>query len=75
MNADGTGQTRLTVSPGASSFSMSPSWTPDGRIAFVSNVDGHIDAYIMNADGTGQQRLAEDAPAIGEMSWSPDDGR
>ena len=34
MNADGSGQTRLTNNPAADGF---PTWSPDGtRIAFVS---------------------------------------
>ena len=37
MNADGTGQTRLTDDPAADSW---PSWSPDGRrIAFISPRD------------------------------------
>ena len=32
---------------------------PDGRkIAFASNRDGRLEAYVMNADGSGQRRLA-----------------
>jgi TolB protein len=55
MNADGTGQTRLTNNP---SWDDSPSWSPDGnKIAFDSARDGNGEIYIMNADGTGQTRL------------------
>ena len=64
MNADGSGQTRLTDSPG---WDGNPSWSPDGRIAFQSDRDGDGEIYVMNADGSGQTRLT-DNPA---WDWSP----
>jgi dipeptidyl aminopeptidase/acylaminoacyl peptidase len=76
MNADGSGQTRLTFSPG---LDLAPAWSPDGaRIAFISIRDAgaggfNIELYVMNADGSDQTRLtlttnvSEFAPA-----WSPD---
>ena len=43
MNADGTGQTRLTVN---TADDFSPAWSPDGgKIAFVSGRDGNFDIY------------------------------
>ncbi len=67
MNADGTGQTRLTVNPGADS---APAWSPDGsRIAFESDRDENVDLYVMNADGSGQTRLTTDAAYDGTPAW------
>jgi len=67
MNADGSGQRRLTR------FGSQPSWSPDGRkIAFTSKRDGGPDIFVMNADGTEQRNVTrtagdrEDQPV-----WSP----
>jgi Tol biopolymer transport system component len=66
MNADGSGQTRLTISAG---MDMSPTWSKDGkRIAFVSTRGDPVspgtagseafDIYIMDAvDGRNVVRV------------------
>jgi TolB protein len=66
INADGTGLTRLTRSPGPD---FDATWSPDGaRIAFRSERDGHPEIWLMNEDGSGQRPLARGlSPA-----WSPD---
>jgi len=70
MNADGTGQTRLTNSLGVD---RDPAWSPDGsKIAFTSDRDGNSEIYVMNADGTGQARRTNNAAEDGEPAWSPD---
>src|SRR3990170_3729031 len=73
MNADGSGQTRLTNKPEEEQL---PVWSPDGsRIAFISFRDSNTKIYVMNADGSGQARLT-DSPAIdGNAVWSPDGSR
>jgi hypothetical protein len=73
MNADGSGQTRLTNAPQVDS---EPSWSPDRtRIAFESNRTGAGDVYVMNADGSGQTRLTLTPSSDGEPAWSPDGTR
>ncbi len=48
------------------------SWTPDGRIVYVSLSSGNLDIWIMNSDGSGQKQLASD-PAIDiDPAVSPD---
>ncbi len=73
MNADGSGQRRLTRSPGGDG---SPAWSPDGRkIAFISHRDGNVEIYVMNADGSGQRRLTNSPEPERWFAWSPGQGR
>jgi YD repeat-containing protein len=77
MNADGSGQVRLTNN-GANDDS--PRWSPNGtKILFQSDRDnpstGYNDTYVMNSDGTGQTRLTTDPNDDSSASWSPDGSR
>ena len=66
MNADGSGQVRLTVSPAATE--MEPAWSPDGaNIVFAR--DGHI--WRMGADGSSPAQLTFGPLSDSEPAWSP----
>jgi len=70
MNADGTGEVKLTDSPLGD---LTPSWSPDGsKIVFHRGKGrglGLWDLWVINADGTGETRLT-DAPGLtGFASW------
>ena len=77
MNADGSGQRRLTRGARLGTTACGPlcgtptsAWSPDGRkVVFQSRHDGNLGLDVVNADGSGQRMLARngDAPA-----WSPD---
>ena len=70
MNADGSGQTRLTTS---SADDVDPAWSPDGsRIVFQAYRNGQAEIYVMNADGSGQTRLTNHSDYDGQPAWSPD---
>ncbi|MCX7599351.1 MAG: hypothetical protein N2512_10895, partial [Armatimonadetes bacterium] len=58
MNADGSGQTRLT----SSGRDSDPEWLPDGSgIVFVSQRDGNFEIYLMAPDGSNQTNLTNNA--------------
>ena len=62
MNADGSGQRRLTKRGAL------PGWSPDGRkIGFVSERDGNGEIYVVNVDGSGAAEPEE--PGAGIDSW------
>ncbi len=73
MNADGTGQTRLTDNPANDAW---PTWSPDGtQIAFTSPRDNNNEIYVMNVDGTDPAdvtRLTDNAFVEDHPAWSPD---
>lgn len=71
MNADGTGLTRLTDSPGDET---NPVYSPDGqRIAFTGAVpNGFWEIFVMNADGLNVKRLTNTPFAEILPRWSPD---
>ena len=67
MNADGSGQQRLTTR------GAEPGWSPDGqKIAFMTERDGNAEIYVMNADGSQQRNLTR-TPGRHEsgLVWSP----
>ena len=79
INADGTGERRLTHSP-SNVVNSHPSWSPDGgSIVFDSFRDGAFHLYVIRPDGSGERRLTQgDAAGVQEFArhpeWSPDGG-
>ena len=64
MNADGSGQRRLTH------FGRQTRWSPDGRIiAFLTFTRGNDDIYVMNADGSGLRNLTR-TPKADEVRFA-----
>jgi hypothetical protein len=71
LNADGTGQVRLTETPwraiGEQRLNgeeprlwnnVAPAWSPDGsQIAFLTDRTGHWEIWVMHADGSHQRPL------------------
>ena len=81
MNADGSGQAKLTPAttswPAAFDFEVDPAWSPDGaRIAFASNSGlTRYDIFVASADGSSVARLGGTAADDSQPSWSPDGGQ
>ena len=65
MNADGSGQTRLTNISGIDS---SPVWSPDGKHITFSR---EAEIYIINADGTGLTNLTNNPASDRGPVWMP----
>ncbi len=83
VNADGSGLTNLTNSPGDED-ALASALSPDGsRIAFSSARDGNYEIYVMNADGSVLTNLTNNPgndgalghQGLGYLGWSPDGSR
>ncbi len=76
MNADGTGQKRLTTNDVED---WGPDWSPDGkRIAFArpgSAPFSDFDVHVMNADGSNATDLTPGPGRDFSPAWSPDGTR
>jgi WD40 repeat protein len=72
MNADGSGQTRLSDA----AIESEPDWSPDGsRIAFTRRDGDLADIWIMDATGENAVRVTSDPAVESEPAWSPDGTR
>ena len=75
INSNGTGKIRLTS---RGQFNGFPEWSPDGKlIAFVTDVNGSFELFIMNSDGTEQRYITtltknREAVEALALSWAPD---
>lgn len=76
MNADGSGQRRLTSN---SVEDWVPTWSPDGkRIAFArpgAQAGFDFDVWVMNADGGAQKDITPGPGRDFSPDWSPDGKR
>jgi Tol biopolymer transport system component len=74
INADGTGERRLTTT-GVASVGT---WSPDGsRIAFTQSngPNGQMDIFTMNADGSNVVNVTNTLASEDKPSWSPNGAR
>ncbi len=75
MVADGSNPERLTftpTNPKGFTWSLHPSWSPDGRIVFASTVSGSTEVWIMNADGSNQVQMTDNSNAAYPDSYVPE---
>ena len=73
MNADGSGQHRLSRS--ATTTRAYPSFAPDGKRIVFTSWDDAYDISIINTDGTGEHRLTESDREDLIPDWSPNGKR
>jgi len=75
MNADGTGQMRLTNN---TIGDLTPTWSPDGaKIVFHRRVGGRgqFQLFMINADGTDEKQLTSPPGLSGFPNWGEVRGR
>ncbi len=73
MNADGTGQTRITMQPDFLHYG--PAWSPDGlRVAFMIRPGNsqHGELFVADADGSHLRQLTHNGLKNYYPAWSPD---
>lgn len=73
MNADGSGQTRITMQPDQVHFG--PAWSPDGlRVAFMIRAGNsqHGELYVADADGSHLRQVTHNGLKNYYPAWSPD---
>jgi len=69
INADGSGQERLT----GIDYMLGSAWAPDGKKMALSTFrDENWDIYTMNIDGSDEQRLTDNPTFDMSPAWSPD---
>jgi len=82
MNADGSGETRLTANPWPPPhngiYDFAPDWSPDGnQIVFQANrtMDNGMflndEIFVMNADGSDQTNLTNNGARDRNPDWQP----
>ena len=76
INADGTGERRLTYSP-SNVVNSHASWSPDGSSIVFDSFRGAFHLYVIRPDGSGERRLTQgEGGGVQEFArhpeWSPD---
>jgi len=74
VNGDGTGLTQLTETP-APGYDANPTWSSDGRIAFVSDRSGLPQVYVMDAGGVTEIQITFDPCFHADPAWHPTENR
>jgi Tol biopolymer transport system component len=70
MNADGSGQTRVSGDPPVPE--IAPVWSPDGtKIAFTRYVQGNGQIYTMSPDGSALTNLSTSSTYDQGSDWQP----
>ncbi|HEX8087714.1 MAG TPA: protein kinase [Blastocatellia bacterium] len=69
-NGDATRARQITS--GSNSYENALSWTPDGRIVYVTDTNGPPDIWVMDSDGRNQKQLTSDAGVNIFSTVSPD---
>lgn len=69
VRPDGEGERAVTD---GAHYDVMPAWSPDGRIAFVSDRSHALELWTVNADGSDLALLTNDREGDLDPAWSPD---
>lgn len=69
VSVDGASTRSLT---GYRASNVGGTWSPDGRIVFMSDRDGDTELWLWSPDGTAPVRLTDDPATDFFPQWSPD---
>jgi Tol biopolymer transport system component len=75
MNADGTAQRNVTMTPGEAVNEFEPVWSPDGRMIAFNAFRGRLAVYVADADSSLQRKLGQNGAFSQDPSWAPDGRR
>lgn len=79
VRSDGTGLRRLTDDRAPAGVNRvgatTPSWSPDGTLAYASDRDGDEEIYVTRPDGSGARKVTRNPADDSSPSWSPDGRR
>jgi Tol biopolymer transport system component len=71
VNADGTGERKLTKPPGGKIVDDQPDWSPDGSTIAFNRCTSSCHVYTVAATGTGLRQLGPNADDRSEPAWAP----
>lgn len=71
VNADGTGERKLTKPPGERFVDDQPDWSPDGSKIAFHRCTNSCHVLTVSASGTGLRQLGPNADDRSEPAWAP----
>jgi Tol biopolymer transport system component len=70
MDKNGDNKRPVVVGPAKD---MMADWSPDGKkIVFASDMDGHLNIFVVNLDDLSKVKLTNNSVTTGSPKWSPD---
>ncbi len=69
INADGTGERRVSAGPGNDTLAV---WSPEGwNVGFTSDRDGNYEIYWVGSDGLLETRVTSAGDLDNNPAWAP----
>jgi TolB protein len=71
VNADGTGERKLTKPPGGRFVDDQPDWSPDGSTIAFNRCTSSCHVFTVSATGAGLRQLGPNSDDRSEPAWAP----